>query len=415
MRNSLMPIRLAVLALLALALASCGGGGGGTAVPAPTPTVLCTAPDPCVPLTVDNGPASYTKYNVNRLFTSVTICKSGTTQCQTIDHVLVDTGSTGLRLLPSPEVQALNLNSVTVGGNPLLNCVQFVDYSYAFGRVATADVVLGSKTALNLPIQVIADPAYPAPAPATCVLPGMTDIHTVDALGANGILGVGLYEQDCGPYCISIVNNDVYYTCPAGACTTTAPTTATAGEQVANPVPHFASDNNGVVIALPALPSAGAPSVIGQMLFGIGTHPSNTPDSTTTLFQTNPQGDINTVFQGITMTDSFIDSGSNGLFFGINTLPTGCSLAPDFYCPAVNTPFTATLYGTNAVAVSAPFVVGNANVLASTRYAALPTLAGPIGNNTSFDWGLPFFYGRRVFVGIEGRSSSVGTGPYYAF
>jgi hypothetical protein len=33
----------------------------------------------------------------------------------------------------------------------------------------------------------------------------------------------------------------------------------------------------------------------------------------------------------------------------------------------------------------------------------------------SFDWGLPFFYGRRVATAIQGYSTSAGTGPYIAF
>jgi hypothetical protein len=45
----------------------------------------------------------------------------------------------------------------------------------------------------------------------------------------------------------------------------------------------------------------------------------------------------------------------------------------------------------------------------------LPALAGPFGDSSSFDWGLPFFYGRRVYIGLEGQSSSLGAGPYYAF
>ena len=49
-----------------------------------------------LPIVVDAGP---TGNYANGAFATVTVCAPGTSSCQTIDHVLVDTGSVGLRLL----------------------------------------------------------------------------------------------------------------------------------------------------------------------------------------------------------------------------------------------------------------------------------------------------------------------------
>ena len=66
----------------------------------PASTNVVAAPAQNVqPITVNAGPAN--NY-ANGLFTSVTICVPGSaSNCQTIDGVLVDTGSSGLRILSS--------------------------------------------------------------------------------------------------------------------------------------------------------------------------------------------------------------------------------------------------------------------------------------------------------------------------
>jgi len=71
------------------------------------------------------------------------------------------------------------------------------------------------------------------------------------------------------------------------------------------------------------------------------------------------------------------------------------------------------------------FSIDNADNLLATPDTAFATLGGPNGQaNTcsngagacSFDWGLPFFYGRTVFTAIDGQTvSSVGTGPFWAY
>jgi hypothetical protein len=65
-----------------------------------------------------------------------------------------------------------------------------------------------------------------------------------------------------------------------------------------------------------------------------------------------------------------------------------------------------------------PFNVVNLNSISDNFYAS-DALAGPAPTNSSlgsyFDWGLPFFYGKRVFTAIEGKTAGTAIGPFYAF
>ena len=134
-----------------------------------------------------------------------------------------------------------------------------------------------------------------------------------------------------------------------------------------------------------------------------------------------------TNFSSQTLTDSFIDSGSNALFF-----PSTITVCPDntaFYCPAGLTAESATNVGAGGSPTSiVTFNVDNADNLFNDNPgdAAFGTLAGPQGTaNTctaqgtgscSFDWGLPFFYGKKVFTAIDGATvNNVGTGPFWAY
>src|ERR1700726_2971143 len=114
--------------LIGLVLIGCGSssstspswslGGGSTGGTGTTPTVNNTQS-----IQVNLGPAGNA---VNGLYTSVTVCVPGTSSCQTISDVLVDTGSEGLRILSSQI--SLALPAVVDGnGNPLGNCVTFAD------------------------------------------------------------------------------------------------------------------------------------------------------------------------------------------------------------------------------------------------------------------------------------------------
>lgn len=399
------------LTTLTLALVSaCGGGSGG----APTPPPL--AVNNAIKITVDAGPPD-SGYNVNRLYTDVTICTPGSrTQCQTIDHVLVDTGSSGLRLLSNtiaPDLKRILMPSS--GSFPLLNCVQFIDNTFAWGPVVTTDIWLGDKQAQSMPIQIIADPTFNHLADACAV--GATAITSKQLLGANGILGIGLFKEDCGSGCTATPRNGFYFTCKNSACTGTVGAQTSIDKQVKNPVPFFASDNNGVMIDLPSVAALGATSLNGSLIFGIGTQPNNS-FTVSTVLQTNTAGNITTRVEDKNFNASFLDTGSNGLFFDSVTLPKCPGIGASYYCPNTRTTNTATLIGTQASALPVSVSVSIDNALSmfnNPTYAVLPYLSGPTEDTSTFVWGLPFFYGRKIFTGIEGQASSLGTGPFYSF
>src|SRR5579862_7358758 len=129
----------------------------------PATTNVVAAPSQNVQAIIANaGPAN--NY-ANGLFTSVTICVPGSTSsCQTIDGVLVDTGSTGFRVLSS--VLTLSLPQQTALGGPVAECNQFLD-GFTWGPVQTADIVLSGERASTVPIQVIGTSGLPA-IPAAC-------------------------------------------------------------------------------------------------------------------------------------------------------------------------------------------------------------------------------------------------------
>ena len=393
---------LATMAFSLAALAGCGGGSSGPAPAATTPS----PPPPsatganAVPIVVDTGNDGSA---FNTPFVSVTICQPGTTTCQTIDHVLVDTASFGLRLAASA-AGSLALPAVSnAAGQPVGECAQFAS-GYAWGSVRRADIKLGGEFASNLPVQLVDDRAAGfAAVPTAC---SNTGANFGVGQGANGILGVGLFNQDCGGACGNSAAPGLYFACANGGCTGTALAVAS---QVANPVPAFAVDNNGVVITLADAPPGGTGSLAGTLTFGIGTE-SNNQLGSVTVYTVNSQGDFSTTYKGVAYPASFIDSGSNAIFFPDRSIPT-CS--GGFYCPPSTLSLSAVNTSTLGVSGTVAFTVENLRALSVTTAAA--HVGADIGLAHSVDWGLPFFFGRTVFVAMSGASTPAGTGPYWAY
>jgi hypothetical protein len=295
-------------------------------------------------------------------------------------------------------------------GNPILECAQFVD-SVLWGPVKTADVTLGSETAASLPIEVIDASAVPIASNCKSIGPAEED---VTSLGTNGILGVGFFISDCGNACAApgSTNPGFYYACSGSSC---AVTSRASNLQVQNPIASFPVDNNGVVIQLPSAPG-NAPTLSGSMIFGIGTQ-SNNGSGSAQVFMPDNFGNLKTTFKGKQF-PGFLDSGSNAYFF-LDSSTTGiadCSGTENgFYCPSSPVSLAATNNSAQGTATSnVNFTIGNASqMFRSSNDFVFPSLGGP--NAGLFDWGLPFFFGRKVFVAIESKPTPLGTGPFWAY
>ena len=417
---------------MSLLLAACGGGGGGSSAPITVslPPSLASIHDSNVAqIMVQAGPNN----NVNIPYVSVTVCTAGgalgTSACKTIDNVLLDTGSTGLRLFANQVTSAVTLPPQTVGASSAIyECANFLNTN-AWGRVRVADIVIGTsgERASNVPIQLMDanDAGYVkcnnAPLMSTVTNNNAAAPPLTDSLSANGILGLGLFVND----------GQNYFDCTvSGAgCTSIFPV---ATKQVQNPVALFGvtsgnvvANNNGVVLQLPVLPLGYATSAAGYLIFGVGTQ-SNNRLGTANVLPLNAFHHFTTVYKGRSFTSSFLDSGSNGFFFDDATLqsPACTRAAPGFYC-ATNSSLTAAIQLTPSTSVTVGIPLASADTLfysPSGNYA-FSNLGGSITDpafsltppSSSFDWGLPFFFGRSVYTVIEGKTAGSQTGPFNAF
>jgi hypothetical protein len=412
--------RLLYLSLAAALVATTGCSGGGSTTTAGGGSGSTTSNVKA--FTVNTGPAAAAPLNspyVNGPFTSVTVCVPGsTTSCQTIDGILVDTGSSGLRILSS----ALTISptqQMGANGSSIAECLPFVD-GFTWGPVQMVDMTIAGEQAKSLPIQVI-NGSF-SNIPKSCSMNGAPE-NDLSSLLANGILGIGSFPQDCGGGCTeSGANNPgLYYACPTGANAICEVTAVSISNQLQNPIVLFPTDNNGVILQLDSV-SGAQTSVSGSLIFGIGTQSNNGLGSATVYALDPGLGFFTTMFNGQTYSDlAFLDTGSNGIYF-LDPNTTNIPICTDLtflYCPTTAQNLTATnqAFGGGA---SGPvdFMVGNADTLtANENDAAVNGLAGPSSEPSffAFDWGLPFFFGRKVYTSIEGQNTPAGTGPYVAY
>ena len=423
-------ISILLILFVLLFLPGCGGGGGGGSSSSSSQTTNVLS------LTV-NGSTCNSSINAgypNDPCVSITVCSpTDTSNCVTINSILLDTGSYGLRIFKQA-LGGVPLTQVTSSsGGSLAECVQYADFTSDWGPVQMASVILGNEPAVPVPIQVI-DSTFGA-IPSSCgPSGGYTPDQSPSIDGFNGILGVGPFIYDCGTACVnSIPNPGIYFTCSGSNCSAI---TVPLAHQVQNPVASLPNDKNGLIVQLPGVAAGGAPSLTGSIVFGIGTQSNNSPSGVTT-YTLDQYGNFITTFNSVTYNDasnnpaydggSFIDTGSNGLFFPSPTSGTyngelpNCSDNPsnpsyNWFCPSSTTSFAATIEGASG-SPSNPisFQIGNFISL-TTASNASNNVFSDIGGNMSgaFDWGLPFYFGRNVYIGFE-KPSNLGTGQYVAF
>lgn len=408
---------------VAVLLASCGGNDDSSShVTAATPPVYL---DNVQPVRIDRPTiqtaTTLSQSGDNRLLTSVTLCSDAAgTNCQTIDDIVVDTGSVGLKIYDYAlsDGGASFADEQDSNNNRLAMCARYGS-GYAWGKMKVVTLRMAGETAKNLPIAVI-DGAPTAATDATAdqnSIPVPSACSTLNGVAqqrkfrdSNGILGVGTPFSNCADCVVSTT----YYSCTsANDCT---PTFLPTRMQTTQPVASFAADNNGLVIKLPAIDNFGTSPVAGQMVFGIGTQPDNQP-GVVNAFSLDSTG-LGLLTVNGTVSRVLVDSGTDDYVFP-SALPVGTN---GLYAPPTPTTVSATFSAVDLtglgldnqqpinIAIADPTSALNANAVVIDGIGRPPT-----SSSSENLLGLPFFFGKTMYFGLEGRTSPLGIGPLVAF
>ncbi len=408
--------KFSVLCLSTLTLFACSNGSSviySDSSSQPTSAVNV------VPLSVDSG---YNGAAFNRPFITLTVCQPGTTTCQTIDHIIVDTGSTGLRINQS----ALNLSlpSIEYNSLSLYQCMQYGG-GYGFGPAVTANVKIGGESAYNIPMQIFIDNEEEQSLVPTSCTSG-TSFADFNAMGAHGIIGVNPYSNPDNTYTAGGV-----YTCTSDLdCTEVSNPDAIPTKLNINPVAAFSQDNNGLILSLPNISTPTNGPVVGTITFGLDTESNNTVSSTVTTVlgdptATWPVGFFRSTTENIE-TRAIFDSGTPTLDFYSATMAKCTESAwVAFYCPEPSPQAWASTI--NNYSGGAQTAISNSIVNYELIYPTgqgpsivpyIGEIANPLDDITIY--GLPYFFGKSIYLGLKGDSESgvetpLGKGPSWGF
>lgn len=353
--------------------------------------------------------------SINTPVTSVTICNNNN-KCQTINNILIDTGSVGLRIESSvidSDLRDSLLQSpvVTNDGESITQCMLFGG-GYAYGSVVNAaSVKIGSLYTQQIPIQLVDNNTLNVP--TSCKEKGMP--INLPSVGINGTLGIGPISTPLPNYA------QIVYAVAADGIPVEV--ISPVGEGIptleVNTFAYLNKHSNGVIFKLPNLSTPSESPISGYLILGIDTANNNQVSTNTIKLLGNPNtgwgGFISTASsnpnEAYSNVEAMFDSGAALLNFmnvGIQTCDPMTGLI-DLYCPS-SSPFALQV------------MLGNYN---STQNANLPlnlTLVNYLGDaifssviipslglfmTANFDvYGIPAFLGKTIYVEFESTTSN---------
>lgn len=341
---------------------------------------------------------------VNMPCTTIKICyPSKRLLCQTIKNILVDTGSTGLRIYSSK--LKLNLPEFKENGKEIGICtffgIQNVTRKIIWGHIATAKLMLGKETTPAIPIEIIDRNFYQQYSknskvqnPACGKLSDdektlMKEKHVL----YNGILGVGFSKYD-------LID---YYYCSSNNCSVKH---GKFNNPIVNPITTLKKDNNGIIFVMPTKDAVNNGKQ-GKLILGIQTRKNNTEEFGVYKAYSLCSwclGYINEKVNG-NISSVLIDSGTNFIYYNTNKKKNNKVIKIKFIPndPEVTRSVIYSYLRINSV---------TKNNLPAVNFNVLKT---ENNNIDSIVLGFPWFYGKAVGIIFRDKNSAYGSGPAYLF
>lgn len=359
-----------------------------------------TNPPVQIPISIGSG---LNGDGINTMYVSIILCTNNAgTNCQTIDNIILDTGSFGLKINKSALAESfvLQMPRVITSDDKMVYACNTFGSGYVFAEEHYGVLKLDNTMTDDVIVQVIEN-SPTAEIPDSCIAKGPFD--NFESFGANGILGVNpaislnnssilLYKKNVnGIYealslddesRVPILNN--------------------------NPLPNLSNNNNGFVISIPPVTQNTNTNVSGTMILGVNTSSMNQVTDKTNLVVAS-EADLSSVcnsacfYSQITNPESTIpavfDSGTNGWVF-MNDDLRQCSYG---FCP--DTPFTwvSTVYSYDFAANESYQVTGvitkdeNNPSGETVSFSVMPGW-GYYNRSNETLYGSPFFFGKNVYV-----------------